>query len=637
MRGRAAQGILAVVAAAAAGLAGVVAGCTGVASGAGTARAEPPPSSLTWHAPVRADGTGLGNVVAVSCPAPSFCAAFDAQGYQATWHGSGWTAPVKIVNLSSFYRPAVSTATCATPAFCVAVGQGIWVESGGTVTASQLEPEYPFDAVSCASPAFCVALGELGEVVMFNGHSWRTAGTVDNGNQLSSVSCASAVYCVALGSDSSVVIWNGTGWATAAAHMPNETISGISCASARFCMASDAYGKVYKFNGSSWSGPVKSSLRDTPLGGVSCTSPAFCVAAAGDDVAKYNGTEWSLWSRSVISSGISSLACSPGAARSRDCAAVGASGYANTLKSGRWTGQVSVDATDELDSIACPAAGFCVAAGVLGDVVAYTGGRWHAPARLLPGGSFGSVSCPSARFCLAAGAAASGALRMWRYDGTRWTRAPAPAGWTPAPPPTGQQGRTVGTVSCVSAAFCVWASPVGAISVYNGKTWTKPASVDKVRQWLTVSCATATFCVAGDADGDVATYDGTIWSGLRRIDIPVYLLSCPARRFCAALGPTGTVTFDGTTWTRSPAPKSGQLPALTALSCTPGDSCAVVGFSDSSGGRAAYSFIGGQWSRPVQVFAFDLPSDLAQALSCATPKFCVATNMVGLAAVGTGK
>lgn len=174
-------------------------------------------------------------------------------------------------------------------------------------------------------------------------------------------------------------------------------------------------------------------------------------------------------------------------------------------------------------------------------------------------------------------------------------------------------------------------------SVYNGKTWTKPARVDKVRQWLTVSCATVTFCVADDADGDVATYNGTTWSGLRRVGIPVYLLSCPSRRFCTAPGPAGTVTFDGTTWTRTPAPHTGQLPSLAALSCTQAGFCAVVGYSDSSGERAAYTRNGSQWSRSVQVFAFDLPNDLVAALSCATPKFCVATNTFGLAAVGTGQ
>lgn len=66
MRTSAARGIVAVRAAVtvAAGLAGILAGCTTAGSVAGsvasTARAEPPPSSLTWHAPVRADGTRAG-------------------------------------------------------------------------------------------------------------------------------------------------------------------------------------------------------------------------------------------------------------------------------------------------------------------------------------------------------------------------------------------------------------------------------------------------------------------------------------------------------------------------------------------------------------------------------------------------
>jgi hypothetical protein len=141
------RGIVAVLAAVtvaaglAAGLAGVLAGGAAVASGSGTARAQPPPSSLSWHAPVRADGTGLGDVVAVSCPAPSFCAAFDSAGYWATWHGSTWTAPVTMVSVSSAFNPAVLDATCVTPTFCVAVGEGIWVDSRGTETTVARTPE----------------------------------------------------------------------------------------------------------------------------------------------------------------------------------------------------------------------------------------------------------------------------------------------------------------------------------------------------------------------------------------------------------------------------------------------------------------------------------------------------------------
>ena len=267
---------------------------------------------------------------------------------------------------------------------------------------------------------------------------------------------------------------------------------------------------------------------------------------------------------------------------------------------------------------------------MLGDVVIYAGGRWHAPVLLLPGGLFGSVSCPSARFCLAAGTAPSGALRMWRYDGTRWTPAPAPAGYPRSMP---------SWLSCVSAAFCVWASDAG-ISVFNGTAWTKPARVGKVQQWTTVSCATTRFCVAGDAAGDVATYNGKTWSGPRRIGVmegrvmsSVSSLSCPSTRFCAAvLGMAGAVTFNGTTWTRAP---NSDDPWLTTVSCTGSGFCAALGVSASSGGRVAYTRNGSQWSRPALLFDLDVAIDVVAAISCATPTFCVVTDTYGWVRVGT--
>jgi hypothetical protein len=624
MKGRAIVAVLAAVtvtAGLAAGLAGVLAGGAAVASGPGTARAVPPPSSLSWHAPVRADGTGLGDVVAVSCPAPSFCAAFDSAGYWVKWDGSKWTAPVNLVSVSSVDNPAVLDATCVTPTFCVAVGEGIWVDSGGKVTTSQQAPEYPFEAVSCASTSFCVAFGDPGEVTMYNGHSWGGAPGLGDNASLGGISCVSAKFCDALGPGGSVVTWNGTGWATTDPHlMPAGTDGGVTCASAKFCVAWDAYGRVYTFNGSAWSGPGTVGRGDA-TNDVACTSPAFCVAVTGTGPVEYNGSTWFAWPQPglTIPSQAALVACSPGSARSRDCAVIGQNGYASTLRSGKWTGQVSVDVRDGLTSIVCPAPGFCVALGMLGDVVTYAGGRWRAPMPLLPGGSFVSVSCPSARFCLADGTTASGALRMWRYDGTRWK---------PTPTPTYHPGRMLSSVSCASAAFCMWVSPVG-ISAFNGSAWTSPAPVDKV-QWTSVSCATTRFCVAGNGNGEVATYNGKTWSGLRHIGVTA--VSCPSTRFCGGVGPAGAATFNGTTWTRTPDLDDLWL---GAVSCTRGGFCAALGVTATSGGRDANTLNGSQWSRPVLLFTLEVADDVDSAISCATPTFCVATDTYGLVRVGT--
>jgi hypothetical protein len=639
MRRQAARGILAVLTAitVAAGLAVVL---TGSAAPAGAAVAKLPPPSLTWHSPVRADGTGLGNVVAVSCPARSFCAEFDNGGSRATWNGTKWTAAVPVVPPAPGYF--VNSGTCATPAFCVAVGSAIWVESGGGLARTQPGTgNAVWLTVTCASTAFCVAGDNGGNVSVYHGHSWSALVNVAADlDPLSGISCVSAKFCLALDSDGSVSTWNGTGWMTSDPQlMPLNAARGVSCSSARFCMAFTKYGDIYMFNGQGWAGPVKTDLGNDFLD-ISCTSPTFCLALGAyiGDVSEYNGSAWSP-AVDVLpynQASVAYVACSPGAtAKSGDCAVIAVLGQANTLRSGRWTGQVNVDVPAKLDAIACPTTSFCAAVGENGEAVTYADAKWKAPVLLISGGYFASVSCPTARFCLAAGAAPSAALRMWRFNGSRWTPFPVPPGRYPAP-------YSANSVSCVSAAFCVWASPAGAISVWNGKTWTKPVRVDQVKQWLTVSCATTRFCAAGDVAGHVATFNGKTWSGLTTIGIfngnapeAVLSLSCTSPRFCAAALGDSSATFNGTTWARAPA---SDNPSLTAVSCAKGGFCAAVG-SVSSGANlssaSAYTLDGHQWSSPTLVFTADGTLDPAVAISCATPKFCIGTDSYGLVTAGT--
>lgn len=621
---RAARGILVVLTAVTvtAGLAAVIGEAAASAAGR---EAQPPPSSLTWHAPVRVDGTGPGNVEAVSCASPSYCASFDDAGYQATWHGSKWTAPVKVLPLGT--NDGVRSASCPAAGFCVAAGGSLWVESGGTVTRFAPPASDLWIRVSCASSVFCVAGGLVGDVTMWNGHSWSAPLKLDK-YALISVSCASAKFCVGLDFDGSVWTWNGTGWAMSdpsLVHFGNAV--SVSCASAAFCMAHDDAGNMYKFNGSAWSRTRPTGLGVDQSLSLSCTSATFCVAVSDPGkAARYNGSKWSLWPRPVPGGGY--VACS-----GSFCVVIGGDGYAATLKSGAWTPEVGVDAVGGLAAVACPATTFCVAAGIYGDVATYrgvfgAGGSWHAPVTLLALAELTSVSCPSARFCLLAGVApVGGALRMWRYNGTRWSPAPVPVG-----------GGTAGSVSCVSAAFCVWASPTGYISAFNGTKWTKPVRVDNDRYWTTVSCATTRFCVAGDDDGNVATYNGRAWSGLRAIGpshgvvkhVGILSLSCASPRFCAVAFGVGVATFNGVKWVYAPA---SDDPALIAVSCTQGSFCAGLG-SASSGTPAAFTFNGRQWSRPAGVFTTS-PLAGPTSVSCATAKFCMATDDSGLALAGT--
>jgi hypothetical protein len=59
-------------------------------------------------------------VAAVSCPSPSFCAAFDVFGQAVTWDGKQWSAP----SLADGASGNVTGLSCASTTSCLMVDQG---------------------------------------------------------------------------------------------------------------------------------------------------------------------------------------------------------------------------------------------------------------------------------------------------------------------------------------------------------------------------------------------------------------------------------------------------------------------------------------------------------------------------------
>ena len=82
---------------------------------------------------------------------------------------------------------------------------------------------------------------------------------------------------------------------------------------------------------------------------------------------------------------------------------------------------------------------------------------------------------------------------MLTYDGRHWhSRLPVdPGGRTPS-------------VSCPTSSFCVVFTQEGAVSLYDGDSWSQPEYVDAY--WGDVSCSSSHFCVAIDIGGDAVTY-----------------------------------------------------------------------------------------------------------------------------------
>ena len=155
-----------------------------------------------------------GELLAVSCPRTTFCAALgdDASGELAMdWNGGAWTlVPAPWPG----GRPASHLGTVCTGNQCAATKSPI--------------------ALSCASPAFCLALsvgqGAVAPAV-WNGRSWSTGAVpppvAEPGETLTAVACRAQTWCVVVGwmrrrSGRTVELaerWNGTRWrgATAAA------------------------------------------------------------------------------------------------------------------------------------------------------------------------------------------------------------------------------------------------------------------------------------------------------------------------------------------------------------------------------------------------------------------------------------
>ncbi|MHB8263527.1 MAG: hypothetical protein ACYDGY_07255, partial [Acidimicrobiales bacterium] len=135
------------------------------------------------------------------------------------------------------------------------------------------------ESVSCTSASFCVAVDNGGNAITWNGATWSSPQSVNEGYQLTSVSCTSASFCVAVDNGGNAITWNGATWSS-----PIEDsydLNSVSCASSSFCVAVGAGGHVLSYNDASWSLPQlidPYNANSSDITSVSCTSASFCVA-----------------------------------------------------------------------------------------------------------------------------------------------------------------------------------------------------------------------------------------------------------------------------------------------------------------------------------------------------------------------
>jgi hypothetical protein len=175
------------------------------------------------------------------------------------------------------------------------------------------------------------------------------------------------------------------------------------------------------------------------------------------------------------------------------------------------------------------------------------------------------------------------------------------------------------SVSCPNQHFCAAVDGSGDAMVFEGRTWSKPVTVDPDPYGLTsVSCVSVKFCVAVDADGFALVWSGKHWGPPRSID-PIWAaelnpaVSCTSIYFCAVVDARGTgVIWNGKKWSATTIPFAG---APTAVSCTSSTFCLA---GDNTGD--VYTWNGKKWSSPRAVDS----GGWVNAVSCSKGPFCVA-------------
>jgi hypothetical protein len=194
----------------------------------------------------------------------------------------------------------------------------------------------------------------------------------------------------------------------------------------------------------------------------------------------------------------------------------------------------------------------------------------------------------------------------------------APAGW-------------LGTVSCVSATFCMGIDLAsGSAERWNGTTWSAPTRLETgpyldSGYQIQVSCSSISFCLAADATGNAWTFDGTTWSPAGSVaigDESVTALSCVSPTFCMAGVGAQESVFNGSTWSVPLLVASDD--EIESLSCPSDAFCMAVTRSGM-----AYTYTSSGWDSG---YAFDTPYQ-AVSVSCASATFCAAVGVAGQAVI----
>jgi hypothetical protein len=245
-------------------------------------------------------GVQAGSLTGVSCASRDQCVAVGtSQGVKRDltltekWDGRSWT----VARTAKLPRSAGFTGADCAARFCMAVGEQVRATRPGEVTLAEDLTKGSWRQVTtpaltgadlsvlygvwCASPRFCLAVGQsqgtsTGAIAEeWNGSAW-TVQAPSAGSQLLTtgilfgISCSSDDRCMAVGASGSrpvSLLWTGSGWTAEATahvtHTPFASLYQVSCPTATRCIAvgartSGGLGDIgtslaEEWNGTSWS------------------------------------------------------------------------------------------------------------------------------------------------------------------------------------------------------------------------------------------------------------------------------------------------------------------------------------------------------------------------------------------------
>ncbi|WP_461024735.1 hypothetical protein, partial [Thalassiella azotivora] len=533
----------------------------------------------------------------------------DVAGYVVEPTGPAWSEPEPVHPPSS----SLVALSCASTTSCTTVDRhgNTFVLRAGAWTRVQRAPLQEVTGLSCAGPS-CLAVSFSRAVSSFDGTSWTPTETIGNDGWLTDVSCASAAFCVATTSTGSALVRSGGSWTSTSVSTNSLGLTDVDCVSSSFCVAAAGFNS-YRYDGSTWT----RGSHDFQIGKVSCAGPASCVVAGSSGADSWDGAAWSPMPEPQEGEPYG-LSCS-----SRQfCLITDWRGQVSTWDGVQWTSSPQPEGL-RLTVVDCPGVGVCAAlAGEeLVDVASLVDGVWTSTTVSHITGAPVAVSCVAVGLCtLMDDSFRARTLRDETWGEPRLTQV------EPAYPPL--------ALSCGAETLCVavtanLASGYSNLLVFDGTSWQQERSSTV---WGDVSCTSANHCIALTRGGITMTFDGTTWTRTPSVDPQRWWnaasIDCVSPDYCVAANDYGeAAVYAGGTWAPVTVLDPSREYGPRVVSCSDVGACVLVDHR----GRAA-ELVGSAWTA---LHLVDADGGRLTDVSC-TEGTCVAVDEAGRALTWDG-